>query len=113
MAAHENVDVGELVSTLCRLSFGGVGLGLLIGAITVFVVARITHDKTAELAVTIVAAYSAFAIAEVLPHGYNFSGVLSLVALGLVLASTEAKASLSRISFVEKFWHTAEYIANT
>ena len=113
MVEHKSVDVGHFTAVLARLSVGGVALGLLIGAITWFVVARITHDKMAELAVTIAAAYSAFSIAEALPQGYNVSGVLSLVTLGLVLASTEAKANLSRIGFVEQFWHTAEYLANT
>ena len=113
MAKDEGVDVGNLVATLARLSLGGTALGVAVGVITVFSIARISHDRMAELAVTILAAYSAFSIAEVLPAGYNVSGALSLVAHGLLLASTEAKASLSRISFVEKFWHTAEYIANT
>lgn len=113
MAEGTTVNTGEFLGELARLSLGGVFLGLLVGGCTVFVVARIAHDTMAELAVTIVAAYCAFSIAEVLPPGYNASGVLSLVTLGLVLASTEAKASLSRISYVEKFWHTAEYLANT
>jgi len=113
MADGHRVTVGSLFEALARLSLGGMALGGLIGVVTVAALNRITHDKTSELAVTILAAYSAFTLAEVLPTNYAFSGVLSLVALGLVLASTEAKASLSTISFVEKFWHTAEYLANT
>lgn len=113
MAAHAPVQVGEFLSTLFRLSLGGVAWGVFVGFLTVWALSHIAHDKTAELTVTIVAAYATFTIAEVMPAGYTVSGVLALVAAGLVLSSTEGKASITRISFVEKFWHTAEYLANT
>jgi CPA1 family monovalent cation:H+ antiporter len=96
-------------------SSGGIAIGLVIGAGAVALVGR-TTDHLVETALTAVAAYGSFLLAE---H-FNCSGVLATVAAGLLMGNVAVRegAQLSVISeqtreFLIGFWEFGAFIANS
>ena len=93
------------------VSFGGIFVGLIIGFVSIAWVKKVFNDALVEISIIVAAAYLTFFIAEDFLH---VSGVLGLVALGLMMAS----AGKTRISpqvqhFLHEFWELAAFIANT
>jgi CPA1 family monovalent cation:H+ antiporter len=94
---------------------GGILVGLLCGGAAIAVAGR-TSDHLVETALTTVAAYGSFLLAEYL----HLSGVLATVAAGLlmgnlgVLRAPEGNPLSSRgREFVLAFWEFAAFIANS
>lgn len=92
------------------VSFGGIGVGLLVGAICVKWLSKVYTDAMVEISLVVGAAYLTFYVAE---HFLHVSGVLALVALGLVLGGP-GRASISpKVEhFMHEFWELAGFIAN-
>jgi len=114
-AGPEFATPGRLASALALSTGGGIVVGLLCGGTAILVAGR-TSDHLVETALTTVAAYGSFLLAEYL-HG---SGVLATVAAGMlmgnlgVLGEPEAKRLSSRgREFVAAFWEFAAFIANS
>ncbi len=95
---------------------GGVAVGLLAGAIAIVLAGR-TSDHLIETALTAVAAYGSFLMAERI----GASGVLATVSAGLlmgnlgVLATEADRFALSSQgrAFVIEFWEFAAFVANS
>ncbi|MEE4198910.1 MAG: cation:proton antiporter [Bacteroidales bacterium] len=94
-----------------RVSVGGTLVGLVIGYIIIAWVKKVFNDALVEITVIIAAAYITFYIAE---HFFHVSGVLGLVALGLLMASTgRTRISPEVEHFLHEFWEMFAFIANT
>lgn len=94
-----------------RVSFGGILLGLIIGATTLMWVRKVFNDAMIEISLIVVAAYLTFYVAE---HFLHVSGVLGLVTLGLAMASAGRTRISSEVQhFLHEFWELAAFIANT
>ncbi len=94
-----------------RVAFGGTLLGIVIAAVAIIWVRRVFNDAMVEISIIVVAAYLTFFIAEYFMH---VSGVLGLVALGLVMASVgRTRISPQVEHFLHEFWELAAFIANT
>lgn len=94
-----------------KVAFGGVFLGLIVGWISISWVRRVFNDPLVEISVIIAAAYFTFFVAEYFLH---VSGVLGLVAFGLVMAGVgKTKISPEVDHFLHEFWELAVFIANT
>lgn len=94
-----------------KASAGGIIVGLIISWITILWVRKVFNDAMLEITVIIAAALLTFFIAEHLFHG---SGVLGLVALGLVLGSVKkTKISMEAGHFLREFWKLAAFVVNT
>jgi CPA1 family monovalent cation:H+ antiporter len=97
------------IATLTLEFVTTVGGGALIGSAVSFFIARVTKqldEPMIEIALTTIAAYGSFVIAERL----HFSGVIATVCAGLVLGTYGREVAMSaatRVS-VDTFW---EYIA--
>ena len=95
---------------------GGVAVGLIAGGIAITLAGR-TDDHLVETALTAIAAYGSFLVAERL----GASGVLATVSAGLlmgnlgVLADDEDRFALSSQgrAFVIEFWDFAAFVANS
>ncbi len=94
---------------------GGIAVGVAIGGLAILAAGR-TADHLVETALTVVAAYGAFLLAEHL----HMSGVLGTVAAGLVMGNvgvkghgTNAVISPRGQDFVIEFWEFAAFIANS
>lgn len=115
MSAGPTISSVEAAWALIKTAGGGVVIGLLCGGATILVAGR-TSDHLVETALTTVAAYGSFLLAEAL----HVSGVLATVAAGLlmgnlgVLAAPERNRLSSRgREVVNAFWEFAAFIANS
>ncbi len=92
------------------VSFGGIGIGLFMGWVTVKWLSRIYTDAMVEITLVVGAAYLTFYTAE---HFLHVSGVLALVALGLVLGGPGRSSISPKVEhFMHEFWELAGFIAN-
>jgi NhaP-type Na+/H+ or K+/H+ antiporter len=94
------------------LKIGGAGavLGALIGLITAAWVKRVFNDPEIEIAIILVGAYLTFYAAEAF---FGVSGVLGLVALGVVMASFgRTRISPEVEHFLHEFIEFAAFICN-
>lgn len=97
------------------MSGGGILTGVAAGFAGLLIAGR-TGDHLVETAVTVVASYGAFLLAENL----SFSGVLATVSAGLVIGSASLRAGGRRLGlsrhgrdFALEFWEFLAFIANS
>ncbi|HKL07995.1 MAG TPA: cation:proton antiporter [Bacteroidales bacterium] len=103
-------DTSPIVEFL-RVAIGGTLVGLVIGYIIIAWVKKVFNDALVEITVIVAGAYITFYIAE---HFFHVSGVLGLVALGLLMASTgRTRISPEVEHFLHEFWEMFAFIANT
>ena len=75
-------DFYVAVAEFFRVFFGGLGIGIIIGVLTSEILRRIHANISAYLIMTIVVAYSSFAISE---HIMHVSGVMAVVSSAITL----------------------------
>ncbi len=93
-----------------RVSFGGAIVGGIIGWLIIRWVKKVFNDALVETSLIVAAAYMTFFIAE---HFFHVSGVLALVAYGLMMASYgKTRISPEVQHFLHEFWEFAAFIAN-
>jgi CPA1 family monovalent cation:H+ antiporter len=93
-----------------RLTSGGLGLGLAIGLLLSFLTSRI-DDFPVEITLTGIGAYGSYLLAEAL----GLSGILAVVAAGLVLGNLgrpRAMSSRTREA-VTLFWDYVAFLLNS
>jgi len=105
----------ETAVTLVKVVFGGVAVGALFGGAAILASLR-TSEHLIEAALTTIAAFGSFLIAEHL----HVSGVLATVTAGLVMGNlgllSEQEGgyiSLKGREFVLSFWDFAAFVANS
>ncbi len=111
LALTGNAGDTSAVVEFLRVALGGVLLGVVIGLIVISWVKRVFNDALFEITTIISAAYLTFYVAE---HFFHVSGVLGLVALGLLMAGIgRTRISPEVGHFLHEFWELAAFIANT
>jgi CPA1 family monovalent cation:H+ antiporter len=100
---------------LALIAGGGVFVGIAAAGAAIVLAGR-TSDHLVETALTVVAAYGSFLLAEY----FHFSGVLATVAAGLLMGNlgvlrepTENILSPDGRAFVVAAWEFAAFIANS
>ncbi|MES1907427.1 MAG: hypothetical protein MHM6MM_000545 [Cercozoa sp. M6MM] len=111
VTGREGASFGTVVGTFCRLTIGGVSLGITLGLLTVYWLIHVFSNFAVETVITLSAAYAAFYLAE--GSGLGVSGILSVVLLGLVVSRYKSAISPSIEGDVHSFWEMVSYIANT
>tara|TARA_B100001109_G_scaffold255792_1_gene260887 strand:+ start:2319 stop:4610 length:2292 start_codon:yes stop_codon:yes gene_type:complete len=101
---------GSPIVEFFRVAFGGLLIGAVFGYIVINWIKNVFNDALVETSLVVATAYLTFFIAE---HTFHVSGVLGLVALGLIVGGV----GRSRISpqvehFMHEFWELAGFIAN-
>lgn len=92
-----------------RIAGGGMGVGLLLGGLASFLT-RYIDEHLIETTLTTVLAYSAYLVAE----GLHVSGVLAVVAAGLVSGNVGPRGmSPTTRLVVFNFWEYAAFLANS
>lgn len=101
---------GSPIVEFLRVALGGVVIGLVLGWISLGWLKRVYNDAMVEIVVVIAAAYLAFFLAE---NTFKVSGVLALVALGIILGGKgRSRISPGVAHFMHEFWELAGFIAN-
>lgn len=89
---------------------GGVLVGWLLAVITGYALGAIESDPGIEITLTTILAYLSFVIAE---HVFHVSGIMAVVAAGLIIGSWgKSKISPSISEFMEHFWEYLAFLAN-
>ena len=110
------IDGGEVAVYFLRLAGGGILLGVLVGGATVLGLSYIYDDGLSEITLTIVAAMGTFLIAEMITvDGQALtSGVLAVVALGLIVGSKGASRVSATVGHdLHATWEALGFVANT
>jgi monovalent cation:H+ antiporter, CPA1 family len=102
--------VGGLAWDFVRLTAGGIGLGLGVGLLLSFVTSRI-DDFPVEITLTGIGAYGSYLLAESL----HLSGILAVVAAGLVLGNLGHPRGMSvrTQEAVTQFWDYVAFLLNS
>lgn len=89
---------------------GGAVVGLVLAAIVGETMGAIESDPAIEITLTTILAYLAFIVAE---HVFHVSGIMAVVAAGLMIGSWgKSKISPSTSEFMVHFWEYLAYVAN-
>ncbi|MDD3568863.1 MAG: sodium:proton antiporter, partial [Bacteroidales bacterium] len=106
-----SAEGNHAVVEFLRVALGGVAVGVIIGWLVVSWLRRVFNDALFEITVVVSAAYLAFFVAE---HFFHISGVLALVAFGIMMAGIgRTRISPQVAHFLHEFWELAAFIANT
>jgi CPA1 family monovalent cation:H+ antiporter len=108
LVSHQVPTIGSGIASFTWLTVGGIGIGLLIGAIVYFIERRV-DDGPIEIALSILVPYVAYLAADKV----HASGVLAVVACGLFLArrSVDFFSPSVRIQ-AWSFWDTLTFVLN-
>jgi CPA1 family monovalent cation:H+ antiporter len=119
-AGHDPASAQDplaLITTFVIIAGGGIAAGFGVGLIAVMI-AGTSEDHLVETALTVVAAFGSFLIAE---H-FGASGVLASVAAGLTMGNLGVLMPKERFglsitphgrAFVLEFWEFAAFLANS
>lgn len=103
-------DDGSPIVEFFRVALGGLLVGLIFGYLIIYWIKNVFNDTLVETSLVIAAAYLTFYVAE---HLFHVSGVLGLVALGLVIGGVgNSRISPQVEHFMHEFWELAGFIAN-
>ncbi len=97
------------------LGFGKIGaagglLGVLLGVVAILWVRKVFNDPLIEVTVILVTSFAVFFICE---HFFHVSGVLGLVAFGIVMAGVgKTRISPEVEHFMHEFWELVAFVAN-
>lgn len=93
-----------------RVSFGGLGVGLLLGYIVSSVILKNVDDPLIETTTTVALAFGSYVVAEEL----HVSGILAVVAAGLMVGNIGSQnTSPSTQLTLENFWEFSAFVANS
>lgn len=109
-AMGESLSVGSSALTMLMSVGGGILSGLLFGGLALLVIAR-TEDDLVELAMTTVAAFGSFWLAE---H-FHLSGILAATAAGLLVGNMTAfeLITVRGEESISHFWDFAAFVVNS
>ena len=96
-AAEPFLGTGAFIGS-AAVGFGKIGaagglIGVLLGLVAILWVRKVFNDPMIEITVVLVTSYAVFFICE---HFFHVSGVLGLVALGIVMAGIEERVLAPR-----------------
>lgn len=100
----------QATGQLLQMTGGGLLCGAAVAAAALLLAGN-TQDHLVELALTTVAAYGSFLLAE----RFEMSGVLATLSAGLVLGNVGSRGSISDRGkeVVQDFWEYAAFVANS
>jgi monovalent cation:H+ antiporter, CPA1 family len=96
------------------VSLGGLGIGAVAALLYWALVRYVKDDPLIEIALSVVLAYTTFAVAE---HYLGVSGILAVVAAGLVGRRLRrdyfANTMTAARPYLQHYWSYAEFVANS
>ena len=114
-AMGSSITVGTAGIAMILSVSGGILSGLLVGGGCLLLSGR-TRDHLVELALTTIAAFGSFWVAEQFTYaGVHFSGVLASMTAGLLVGNTSALGFITDKGeeSIESFWEFAAFVVNS
>jgi CPA1 family monovalent cation:H+ antiporter len=115
------ISVMEGVFMFTTMIVGGIGLGLVMGAIFAKLIERVKDNENIEITLTMLVAHFTFILAEILSEhlvifGYEikFSSIIATVVASMLIGNYGRYKISSRVEeYMEKFWGYFAFIANS
>ena len=109
IAAGASASAGSIIPTFLWTLGGGVAIGLAVSAAIIVIVGR-TDDPVVEIALTTIAAYGAFLLAE----NFHASGIISALTAGLAIGTIgSGRVSRRGQDRVRYAWEYFAFLANS
>lgn len=107
----QGAGLGNWIVEFLKVAGGGVAIGIVLGLALAHFIGRITDDPLVVTTLTTVLAYGSFLIGE---HVLHVSGVLAVVAAGIVNGNVGPRGmSATTRVVVFNFWEYAAFLANS
>ncbi|MCB1025183.1 MAG: sodium:proton antiporter, partial [Acidobacteria bacterium] len=114
-AMGQSMAVGTAALAMILSVVGGIASGLIVGYVCLWIAGR-TKDHLVEIALTTVAAFGSFWIAEQFGYaGVHFSGVLASMTAGLLVGNTTELGFVTEKGdeLIENFWEFTAFVVNS
>ncbi len=114
-AMGQSMAIGTAALAMVLSVVGGIASGLIVGYICLWIAGR-TTDHLVEIALTTVACFGSFWIAERFGYaGVHFSGVLASMTAGLLVGNTNELGFVTEKGdeSIEDFWEFAAFVVNS
>ncbi len=105
------VNIGASVLLFLKVVLGGLLSGLALGYLAFLILKRL-DDHVLEVLITVLLAFGAFMVAE---HSLHVSGVMAVVAAGVLVGNqgvSEAMSPTTRLA-IKNFWEIAAFFINS
>ena len=109
-AVGETFSFGSAIWTMLLSIAGGIVCGAVVGCYSLLVIGR-TRDHLVELAMTMLAAYGSFGLAE---H-FHVSGILAAMTAGLLVGNLAVFGGVTTRGegLIRDFWDFAAFVVNS
>ncbi len=114
-AMGQSMAVGTAALAMVLSVVGGIASGLLVGYACLWIAGR-TKDHLVEIALTTIAAFGSFWLAEQFSFsGVHLSGVLASMTAGLLVGNTNELGFITEKGdeSIEDFWEFAAFVVNS
>lgn len=97
------------VLTFFKVLLGGIGIGLVCGFLTGFILGRVVNNPMVEISLVMMLAYLSFFIAE---YGFHVSGVMATAVTGLMMSGWgKTKISHTVHQYLDEVWEFLAFIS--
>lgn len=105
------MNVTSSILLFLKVVAGGLLAGLVLGYLAFLVLKRL-DDHVLEVLITLLLAFGAFIIAE---HTFHVSGVMAVVAAGVLVGNQGARLAMSPTTrlAIKNFWEIAAFVINS
>ena len=105
------MNVAASVLLFLKVVVGGLLTGLVLGYLAFLLLKRL-DDHVLEVLITLLLAFGAFIVAE---HTFHVSGVMAVVAAGVLIGNQGARLAMSPTTrlAIKNFWEIAAFIINS
>ncbi len=105
------LDIGSSVLLFLKVVIGGLLAGLILGYLAFLILKRL-DDHVLEVLITVLLAFGSFLVAE---HTFHVSGVMAVVAAGVLVGNQGARLAMSPTTrlAIKNFWEIAAFGINS
>ena len=102
-----HVSASGAIGRLALITLGGVAIGIAVGAVGVALLGSIRESET-EILTTVAVAYGAYLLADVA----QVSGIVAVVAAGLVVSGSSQRFTTLHGPDLDEFWGVIAFVLN-
>ncbi len=105
------LNLGDSLLFFLKVVIGGLVIGLVLGYLAFLLLKRL-DDHVLEVLITVILAFGAFMLSE---HSFHVSGVMAVVAAGVLIGNEGARVAMSPTTrlAIANFWEIAAFIINS